>query len=218
MKKVIGILSLITIILLISSSWIVNEIVQIKPPFGIIAVGDRSSWIGFYGSIVGGLVTFLGVIITIFYTRELDKEKSIESVRPRLQIYKKDQSGKPALYQNEILIKNDNSDISNGIIGFILINEGCNTCLNLEINKIVINNDEFKVDVKLDKDYLYKKLSIDVGKILIFSLASNKPIEDEINLCVMDVNYFDIQGRKYVQTIYFDFSKNNDIYILIYLN
>ncbi|MCK2020771.1 hypothetical protein [Peribacillus frigoritolerans] len=57
---------------------LVNQLMRIDW-FEDVVVGNESTWISFYGSYIGGLLTLVGVIITIDYQNKSNK-KTVEEV------------------------------------------------------------------------------------------------------------------------------------------
>lgn len=47
-----------------------NLVISIPSPFGFIPLNEKSTWINFYGTIIGGALTLLGVWMTISYTEK----------------------------------------------------------------------------------------------------------------------------------------------------
>lgn len=52
---------------------IVNYIIKTPSKFGFINEVNMSAWISFYGSVVGGLLTLVGVVYTINKQDEFNK-------------------------------------------------------------------------------------------------------------------------------------------------
>lgn len=70
---------------------IVNFIVETPNPFGLGFINDsnKDTWISFFGSIIGGSITLIGVIWTINYEKETRKEELAIKYKPFLQIKNK---------------------------------------------------------------------------------------------------------------------------------
>lgn len=54
-----------TIVSIIILPYFVNFIITIQTPWGFITNNDKDAWIGFYGAIIGGAITLIGVWWTI---------------------------------------------------------------------------------------------------------------------------------------------------------
>ena len=78
MKILMAAVSAIFVILLIPQ--IIHFLVYTPSYFGFIKHGEESQWIGFFGSIIGGAFTLLGVILTINF----EKKSRYESEYPIL--------------------------------------------------------------------------------------------------------------------------------------
>lgn len=66
--------------------FLVHFLVYTKSPFGFIEEGKQDLWISFFGSVIGGVLTFLGVVLTLNQQdRQQKKEKQIE-YQPILKI------------------------------------------------------------------------------------------------------------------------------------
>jgi hypothetical protein len=72
---------------------IVNTIVIFEPPFGI-TVMETNDWIGFFGNFLGGLVTVVGLIVTILYTNYQYKDQDRKRILPYFRIiqFQKDEA------------------------------------------------------------------------------------------------------------------------------
>ncbi len=84
-----GFIILLNIIFFIISVTVIINYVIAKE--SLITVADESDWIGYYGSILSGLIsggiTFLGVLFTIkYYKMQHDNIKKIEEDREKLKI------------------------------------------------------------------------------------------------------------------------------------
>lgn len=75
-----GVLIIIFIVLIIMSPVFINYILSIKKPNDIIIV-DNSDWIGFWGSIIGGIITFASLLITLIFQRKREEKNN------RMQVY-----------------------------------------------------------------------------------------------------------------------------------
>lgn len=72
-EKVKAVLLIISIAaFIIFSPVLTNFILSMKKPTDIIIV-DNSEWIGFYGSIIGGIITFLSLFITLRFQKNKKK-------------------------------------------------------------------------------------------------------------------------------------------------
>lgn len=65
---------------------IIHFLVYIPSPFGFIKPGEESQWIGFFGSIIGGLLTLAGVWWTIKDQDEKRKEDLAIQYKPYISI------------------------------------------------------------------------------------------------------------------------------------
>ena len=75
----------------------VNYIVSTSSIFGYVPLNEEDTWIGFYGSVIGGLLTLLGVWWIISYT---------ESTRKKDQENRKNEQEKEFIIRNEIIRRN----------------------------------------------------------------------------------------------------------------
>lgn len=77
-------LLIILAILFLAVPYLVNFIVLTPSSIGFITPDEQETWIGFYGSLSGGVLTLLGVRWTIKYTnavRKEDQEKHEEEIK-----------------------------------------------------------------------------------------------------------------------------------------
>lgn len=70
---------LLSVFLLFFMPPFVNFIVSTPSLFGFILADEKSEWISFYGSIIGGALTLAGVGWTISYTESIRKKRSKNS-------------------------------------------------------------------------------------------------------------------------------------------
>lgn len=77
-KAVLLIISIVAFI--IFSPVLTNFILSMKKPTDIIII-DNSEWIGFYGSIIGGIITFLSLFITLRFQKKREENNN------RMQVY-----------------------------------------------------------------------------------------------------------------------------------
>ena len=75
-----GLLIIFFIVLIILSPVLVNYILSIEKSPDIIIV-DNTEWIGFWGSIIGGIITFASLFITLRFQRKREEENI------RMQVY-----------------------------------------------------------------------------------------------------------------------------------
>ncbi len=138
-KKIILLVSGIILLLLIPP--IVNMLISTKAFFlpnflGFIDSENESAWISFYGSLIGGVITVIGVILTINEQNKKYHEEIKDSIRPILiaDTYK------------EVGIKNDGN---NKIYECILSckNMGKSALFNPNIYNIECTLKGIKVDV-----------------------------------------------------------------------
>lgn len=75
-RRVLVLFVILTILFIIPP--FINYIASTPSIFGYISLNEKDAWIGFYGAIIGGLLTLLGVWWTISYTessRKKDQER-----------------------------------------------------------------------------------------------------------------------------------------------
>lgn len=94
-KRILVLFVILTIVFLIPP--FVNYIVSIPSIFGYIPLNEKDTWIGFYGSVIGGSLTLLGVWWTISYTESTWKKDQ--------ENHKKEQE-KEFISRNEIIKRN----------------------------------------------------------------------------------------------------------------
>lgn len=82
MKKIILVLLVILTIVFFLPPF-VNYIVSTPSIFGYIPLNEKDTWIGFYGAIIGGLLTLLGVGWSISYTERARKKDQENHERER---------------------------------------------------------------------------------------------------------------------------------------
>lgn len=91
MNKLINKKSLVMIIsVVLLSPILVNCYYSLKSPFGFISSENINGWIGFAGSILGGSLTLVGVLLTILYQRESKKEELCVQFKPVINISSSD--------------------------------------------------------------------------------------------------------------------------------
>lgn len=80
----LAIIGIFVVIFIIPS--FIHFLVYTKSPLGFIEEGKQDVWISFFGSVIGGILTFLGVVLTLNQQdRQQKKEKLIE-YQPILKI------------------------------------------------------------------------------------------------------------------------------------
>ena len=65
---------------------LIHFIVYTKSPFGFIEEGKKDVWISFFGSVIGGILTFLGVVLTLNQQDKQQKKEKQNEYRPILKI------------------------------------------------------------------------------------------------------------------------------------
>lgn len=80
LMKILIFISTAILVLLLIIPQIIHFLVYTSSPFGFIRPGEESHWIGFFGSIIGGAFTLIGVIFTINF----EKKSRYESEYPIL--------------------------------------------------------------------------------------------------------------------------------------
>lgn len=205
--------SLIIIIVTIVFSIIISVIISSVAPFGI-KVAQDNNWIGYFGNIIGaligGLVTFYGLYITIRYEREKEEDNRRLQVIPYLkysyidysEVKDKDQ------FQNSMWINispkcNDIKllDCNSGAKGYVII-ENIGLCSAVEVNVLEILYDG------IHQYGLHEINTIEVGKNGVLDLTITPPPKGELekdNTQRRDikiiVGYSDLLGNYYEQTI-----------------
>lgn len=125
MKKIILIL-IGMIILFCGIPFLVNFIVLTPSPVGFITPDKQGTWISFYGSLVGGVMTLFGVGWTITYTnsvRKEDQKKHDEEIRKEYE--KRDFDNKKILssqYKPILTISFDSNYIDDKPFGVSIYN------------------------------------------------------------------------------------------------
>lgn len=76
----------VSIVLIIFCAPFVYSAISIKSPFGFIVPEQYDAWIGFYGSIIGGVLTVLGVWWTIDDNNKKKQEELSIQYRPILRL------------------------------------------------------------------------------------------------------------------------------------
>lgn len=86
---IIYVVCFMSFIVLLGFPLFLNWLAKILKQFGFVAVGGTSTWISFYGSyigsIVGGILTLGGVLITLKFTRNQLKEEKRLATLPYLR-------------------------------------------------------------------------------------------------------------------------------------
>ena len=98
MTKKIILLFISVVVLFWGLPYLVNFIVLTPSPVGFITPDKQETWISFYGSLLGGILTLLGVGWTINYTnsiRKEDQKKHDEEIRKEYE--KRDLENKKTL-------------------------------------------------------------------------------------------------------------------------
>ena len=104
----------------------------------VLGIETSNDWIGYYGSIAGGVLTLIGVYITIKHSEENRKDDFRNSIMPVLDIegyYVGDTSnaGDIALYDKTLT---NDADIESVCIKLIVSNIGMKAAKNLKIGAI----------------------------------------------------------------------------------
>lgn len=124
---------------------IIHFLVYTPSPFGFIKPGEESQWIGFFGSIIGGLLTLAGVWWTIMDQDKKRKEDLTVQYKPII-IFKR--SCKPELYAENIIHYKNSKNI---ILDFniYIFNLGRGECYDYNISIKQISIDESEPLLKL---------------------------------------------------------------------
>ena len=151
------------LIVLFVSPFLINFILSHSNIFCFVKEYNSSAWIGYFGSIIGGLLTIFGVIITINAQAEFNRkdqeaqndlnEKNLRSEYfPNLIIEKIDEN---EFHDRTVGICIDSTN-NNDILAFLRIkNIGDNLAKNLQVQCIVDNQDD-KGTVYICTGYIVK--------------------------------------------------------------
>ncbi|MFB4165326.1 hypothetical protein ACE1TI_16335 [Alteribacillus sp. JSM 102045] len=226
MKKVKLFLCLL-IILVIFSPIIVNSII-VSPTTHGFKVVNNNDWISFYGSIIGGLITLVGVALTIVYTSYQNREQDRKGIKPYIsitQLYKnsiKDEVahltnddykiGLIAMVNNEKRSANDLMIDELSFYGFIK-NIGIGTAINIQFVNMWIENKKISCGCTNVKNSL-EVGAMDFFRIELFNIvvedkdlsAKYKKMLNDIESVKFpnihfrfDIIYEDMLGNKYKQ-------------------
>lgn len=184
---------LVSIIVLFTIPLIVNYIIKTPSKFGFINEVNISAWISFYGSVVGGLLTLVGVVYTINKQDEFNKLDKIAQ---------DDLNEKNAImeyfpnfnfsYSNEISDSKSftelctSRDVCDDFAGVIIIkNVGSNNAKNLRI-QCINKNENYKSElISLNNGYVVRNEEYYI-KIFLKSLSNLSPIPIDLNIYFED--------------------------------
>lgn len=74
MKHRLNCIFLLCLLILLISPFFINSFLDFFVKFKLIDICDINTWIGFYGSIIGGGLTIVGVIYTIKKQEEFNRQ------------------------------------------------------------------------------------------------------------------------------------------------
>lgn len=217
----------ILVIFLVSvvSIIVINVILMLPAPFGI-KVAQDNDWIGFWGNIIGaligGIVTFLGISVTIKFEREKEQENRRLQVLPFLKFTYEENKYIKENSSYLILSNVDNESPKHSFNGvFILENLGINSAIDLKVFDIFIDNQSMNVSLLTD--------ILEVKRKEVINLLVELPCktldgvtEDNLHTYVgsakvlMKVGFCDLLENYYEQSISLSYSyglefKQNDI-------
>lgn len=78
-------LIILLVVMIVLAPILINFIVSSASPFGI-SIAKKNDWIAFYGSYMGGIITLVGVSLTILYTLYQYKDQDRKRVKPYISI------------------------------------------------------------------------------------------------------------------------------------
>lgn len=176
----------ISIFFLLTMPLIVNYIIKTPSKFGFINEVNMSAWISFYGSVVGGLLTLVGVVYTINKQDEFNKLDKIAQ---------DDLNEKNAImeyfpnfnfsYSNEISDSKSftelctSRDVCDDFAGVIIIkNVGSNNAKNLRI-QCINKNENYKSElISLNNGYVLRNEEYCIKVFLKYlSIFTSIPID-----------------------------------------
>lgn len=204
--KIIFATIIIVAIIVFIIPFIVNLIIETPNPFGLGFINDsnKDTWISFFGSIIGGGATLIGVYVTIKSQEEQRKNDLAIQYRPYLKIEKKDIqfnaiTEKQPIYEpdenNEpIFIKDEIVDMSKFNVNISLKNIGRG-----EITKI-------NISCTYRDDHISSNFK---RKILDIMPEDSFNLWFDISLCDYEkFIYVDYDSTVNIQIDYFDFLNN----------
>ncbi|MEE0742391.1 MAG: hypothetical protein U0M21_08950 [Emergencia sp.] len=143
--------------------FICSKLMGITSIIGFITPSNESAWIGYFGAALGGLITLLGVFLTLLYNdkaRKEEMEKNIEINNEQLRF-----SFLPYLSTE---IKQDDTLYrkNGGVINEIDDEFDDEVCITISLNNIGSNNAK-KVDLQIIVEEVYDKgmISLEEGVI-----------------------------------------------------
>lgn len=160
----------------------------------LLPVDTDNVWVGYYGSIIGGILTLAGVVITINYNREVRKEDFRHSIIPIFDVKVRgtgvaDHGDAAIIYNGEHAVKE--------MFSINMINVGMKSAkeLKFSINVDEINYGDVGVRelVRVDEEY---SINLGVQVVDLNSLEENPKSVHEIDLIW---EYKDLIGNKYKQ-------------------
>lgn len=183
----------ISVILLLTMPLIVNYIIKTPSKFGFINEVNISAWISFYGSVVVGLLTLVGVVYTINKQDEFNKLDKIAQ---------DDLNEKNAImeyfpnfnfsYSSEIIDTKSftklcvSQDVCDEFAGVIIIkNVGTNNAKNLRIQCINKNEDYKSEFIFLNNGYVLRNEEYYI-KVFLRSLSNVRSIPIDLNVYFED--------------------------------
>lgn len=193
----------------------INLLVTTTSPIGFITPDKQETWIGFFGSIIGGGTTLFGVWWTINDQKEQREKDLAIQYRPYLKVDKSNIqfhssfTKEPVFELNEndepIFIKNKIIDMSKFDIAISLSNIGRGEITKVNISCIYEDN------------YIssnFKKKVLDIMPNNSFNLSFNISLNNN-----EDFVYEDYESVVYIKIDYFDFLNNKyHIEIPIYIS
>lgn len=152
-------------------------------------------------SVISGLVTFLGLFITISFNEYQIKQKELIKIRPVLYFEPIEMAS--ALIKKKTIIKSDGFNCSNSKkvrkLTCTLCNSENNSVKNIYLKKLLSINMESN----------YSDTSNDNNLYCLYLNAENSSILNRFY-----IQYEDIMGNKYKQTVKYKFDSNKKTYTL----
>lgn len=163
----------------------------------VTSIAYDNYWIGYYGSIMSGLlsggITFIGVWITIEYYKNQDKKEEISKRQPYLRISNKtEEENKIA---TKIVFDNDKSLYPPYTINCIIENIGLGPAIDIEIKEFSNNKKQFQESVinlmpkencDIELHYVSTKESDDHIILVLFKDILNNTYEQKFEIEGLD--------------------------------
>ena len=193
LKNVLIIIIIFTIILMIADLVNITQYIKINP---------NNDWLGYIGAIIGGLLTLVGVLMTINYENKKRKEELSIQFKPIIQPYCKEIDEIDGFIETIMVLQNDiRSESKENIIKIVLKNKGRGETNNFTINNIDIIKSNVDVNLSIaNNGYRMEKIRNEIvpdGYIMfafnfpkVLYTKNNKPINGELEI-KLSISYCD---------------------------